>query len=209
MQLASSSGSCDKLFKDTEGFGAHHQIHQRAALQKTSNRDIRVEDDRPHQCTFDACGKAFATRKGLSVHQNRIHTRVGSKPFKCNVDGCDKLYSSQGALSSHQASKHLADRTHTFKCLKKGCGETYASEIGLTIHTRKVHSQGENPSSESYKCSVEGCQYIGSLPNHLKRHQSTAHGIWRCSAHSCEFECDNHEQLSAHREVYAIIISYE
>lgn len=67
--------------------------------------------DRPFQCDFDDCNKAFATGYGLKSHR-RIHT--GEKPYPCINEQCDKAFKTSGDLQKHMRT-HTGEQSYDWK----------------------------------------------------------------------------------------------
>ncbi|KAI0562591.1 KRAB domain containing zinc finger protein [Gracilaria domingensis] len=64
-------------------------------------RRTRVEDMDPadvHVCDYDNCGKRFARRYNLTIHQ-RAHRN--EYPFRCNVPNCGKPFMWQSSMERH------------------------------------------------------------------------------------------------------------
>lgn len=61
--------------------------------------------ERPFVCDFPDCGKAFAQKSTLTMH-NRTHT--GERPYICDVGECREAFAQSGSLWGHVRSHHTA-----------------------------------------------------------------------------------------------------
>ena len=200
----------DMGFETAEGLATHQQTHQREVPQQgahsqTASGDIGGEDVKQYKCNIEDCDKTYGYRRSLQEHLRNIHASTLSLPYKCLVSDCGKYFASQGGLTSHTSKFHLSDEQKSYKCYVEGCGKAYTTDAGLSYHVNAKHPEGGDPAP--HKCLAAGCGYAGSKLKELKYHQGLAHGIWRCSAYSCDFECGDWEVLGQHRAVSSLLSS--
>jgi hypothetical protein len=117
----------------------HHRIHT---------------NERPFQCTWEGCGKAFIQRSALTVH---LRTHTGEKPHHCMHPGCGKSFSDSSSLARHR-------RIHTgkrpYKCNHEGCVKSFCRKTTMVKHQRKTHQRGLHPSEVPDDPSDSECDDI-------------------------------------------------
>jgi KRAB domain-containing zinc finger protein len=142
---------CNKQLKTSSSLGYHiKMVHS---------------DERPHECPYEGCDKAYKTKYDLRVHKNRIHKR--KKPFACEI--CGKAFTVQYDVTKHVRWVHEGIRPMPYKCEWEGCVEKFTNRKNLrshmTVHTGK----------KEYPCSFEGCGKSFETSTLLKIHYKGEH----------------------------------
>lgn len=81
-------------------------------------------------CSYDACGKTFKTKLGLSYHERR-HKNL-NRTFRCTK--CRKVFRNSGMLRLHKNAEHGPD---TYKCPQ--CAKLFTSSHGMRRHVSVIH----------------------------------------------------------------------
>lgn len=110
---------------------------------------------RPKKHLCDTCGKGFAQKNKLILH-NRVHT--GYKPYKCSY--CGKSFTKKDYLVMHERI-HSGEKPYC--CIY--CGKCFNQDASLRIHMR-THT-GERP----YVCHLCSTGFVSnaSLKMHLNK----------------------------------------
>ncbi|XP_030752801.1 zinc finger protein 271-like [Sitophilus oryzae] len=109
-----------------------------ASLQRHINQAHATPKPKEKSHLCDICGKGFAKRNKMVVHQ-RVHT--GDKPYECNY--CDKRFAKSGERNCHQRI-HTGERPYSCEY----CGKRFRQTAPFKVHIR-THT-GERP----YVCDV-------------------------------------------------------
>jgi len=142
--------------------------------------------ERPYQC--EHCDKSFARGGQLMVHR-RTHT--GDKPYACPTPGCGLRFTSSGNLKTH-AKLHVGARE--FKCHL--CDKAYPRADTLRRHILSFH---EN--KRLYKCDICHKSFKGHIRDHMRTHaedqEGKPFGCTRCGA-----RFNQRSQLTVHMRVH-------
>ncbi|KAJ5449620.1 uncharacterized protein N7458_006069, partial [Penicillium daleae] len=118
---------------------------------------------RKYTCTLPNCGKSFAQKTHLDIH-NRAHS--GEKPFICKEPSCGQRFSQLGNLKTHQR-RHTGEKP--FKC--EICHKRFAQRGNVRAH-QITHLQ-----AKPFTCLLDACgknfTQLGNLKSHQKKFHST------------------------------------
>lgn len=157
-----------------------------AGCTKKFNRPARLvahmrshNNERPYQCTYEGCDKAYSDNKYLKSHIVSAHTKEAK--FVCTQ--CNKGFATGQRLNRHA---HVHQGEERYRCRDyPPCEQSFRKHQTLQRHILKDHL-GQKP----YRCTFTGCTESYDTANSLKAHTTRAHGELR-------FWCDECSQLAA------------
>ena len=149
------AGSSTTCTGDARGISTGKQLPQQA------NVDPRRE--RPHECDYDGCGKAFRFKSRLTKQVAAVHLR--ERNHACRHGGCGRAFSQKGNLTTHVATVHLRERNH-----HGDCGQAFSVKGNLIRHVASVHIMERN-----HVCDYHGCGKAFSQKSSLTKHVRSVH----------------------------------
>uniref|UniRef100_A0A3P8WMF4 Si:dkey-156n14.3 n=1 Tax=Cynoglossus semilaevis TaxID=244447 RepID=A0A3P8WMF4_CYNSE len=147
-----------------------------------------AEDPRPHQCSYDGCGWAFATSYKLKRH---LQSHDKQRPHICQFEGCGRRFTTVYNLKAHIK---VHEHDNSFIC--EICSEKFRSSARLANHQR-VHFEPQRP----HKCEFPGCEKtfitFSALFSHNRTHfRETGH--FTCTFPGCNKTYDKAYRLKLH-----------
>ncbi|KAF7863106.1 hypothetical protein EAF04_007189 [Stromatinia cepivora] len=121
-------------------------------------------------------------------------TTPDDNDHQCTHSGCGKSFASKAGRDNHFRI-HLTDADKPFICPHPGCDMRYTGKRGADRHYNLKHTDQSN----WFSCPAAGCAASFSEERQLKLHQ-VEHGVFRCTATRCVYECDSEQELYNHRE---------
>ncbi|NBQ17939.1 hypothetical protein EBU24_06505, partial [bacterium] len=122
-------------------------------------------DDKPYQCEYTGCKKAFTQSSNLKKH-TRTHTN--EKPYTCTEIGHTKAFTTSSELTMHR-SKNTDEKP--YKCTHPGCIKAFTQPGDLTIHRRK------HPGEKPCRYTDPECTYTFADDSNLRKHTNSLHKI--------------------------------
>ncbi|KAJ8071900.1 hypothetical protein OCU04_002207 [Sclerotinia nivalis] len=121
-------------------------------------------------------------------------TTADDNDHRCAHPGCDRSFASKAGRDNHFRI-HLTDADKPFICPHPGCDMRYTGKRGADRHYNLKHTDRSN----WFNCPAAECDASFSEERQLKLHQ-VEHGVFRCTAIRCVYECDSEQELYNHRE---------
>ncbi|XP_022084581.1 zinc finger protein GLI2-like isoform X2 [Acanthaster planci] len=94
----------------------------------------RHTGEKPHQCTFEGCKKAYSRLENLKTH---LRSHTGERPYVCEFQGCTKAFSNASDRAKHQNRTH--SNAKPYVCKIPGCTKRYTDPSSLRKHVKTVH----------------------------------------------------------------------
>ncbi|XP_033625293.1 zinc finger protein GLI4-like [Asterias rubens] len=94
----------------------------------------RHTGEKPHQCTFEGCNKAYSRLENLKTH---LRSHTGERPYVCEFQGCTKAFSNASDRAKHQNRTH--SNAKPYVCKITGCTKRYTDPSSLRKHVKTVH----------------------------------------------------------------------
>ena len=199
---------CDKTYKESTGLRKHMMtIHmdqcpdlpllqcKENGCQFTTKSIARFNEHAKikhlaiaFKCEFDGCdymvGSSYQLKRHMKSHSN----------YMINCDYCDKTLKSETGLQYHLDHAHteLSSDVPLLHCQEEGCQLSTKSKARFTQHNNLKHL------AKTFKCEVNGCDYVVGSAFQLKRHMksSSHHKLIKC--HYCDRTFRNNGHLYNH-----------
>jgi hypothetical protein len=94
----------------------------------------RHTGERPHECFYPACKKAYSRLENLKTH---IRTHTGERPYQCEHKGCGKAFSNASDRAKHQSRTHSDVKPYV--CITVHCDKSYTDPSSLRKHIKTQH----------------------------------------------------------------------
>lgn len=133
--------------------------------------------------------------ESVSRRPSSTSTTPDDNDHLCPHPGCHKSFASKTGLDNH-FRVHLTDSDKPFIYPHPGCDMRYTGKRAVDRHYNLKHTDQSN----WLNCPAEECDASFPEERQLKLHQ-VEHGVFRCTATRCVYECDSEQELYNHREV--------
>jgi hypothetical protein len=94
----------------------------------------RHTGERPHECFYPSCKKAYSRLENLKTH---IRTHTGERPYQCEHKGCGKAFSNASDRAKHQSRTHSDVKPYV--CITVHCDKSYTDPSSLRKHIKTQH----------------------------------------------------------------------
>uniref|UniRef100_A0A914Z7K7 C2H2-type domain-containing protein n=1 Tax=Panagrolaimus superbus TaxID=310955 RepID=A0A914Z7K7_9BILA len=94
----------------------------------------RHTGERPHECFYPTCKKAYSRLENLKTH---IRTHTGERPYQCEHAGCGKAFSNASDRAKHQSRTHSDVKPYV--CITVHCDKSYTDPSSLRKHIKTQH----------------------------------------------------------------------
>ena len=180
--------------------------------------------ERPYACDWEGCDQRFKYKRHLIRHKECTHEN--SLKFPCTVSNCKKVFDRKYHLERH-LNIHNKDLDGIGECggsdkvtkkqkpkrkKKYGPRQYRCDWVGCDVVLHRSHLMIKHKAKHlgTFKCLVEGCDYMAGCAKHLMTHQliHTEDRPYKCEhCDKCfkdEFNVQNHVRLMHPQECHDI-----
>jgi len=122
---------------------------------RTHIKNIHLKQ-RNYECSY--CGKAYATKTGMKIHEAAVHGDVKYARFECNI--CHKRWYEKGSYFKHKKLAHrpkdpIKEMIKRGECIYSDCDKKYNRkhpEESVRRHLVSTHKDRRYAKYECKKC---------------------------------------------------------